>query len=372
MQLLALGRKNPRRSRGAVLDGDSGIQDVPRSGTPSASLHRACLAGDVGRPLAESAGGRSADHLRHQRRPSAHVAQRRFRDALRSVSAAGLARTLSGSEDLGPDPGHPGSGTVGSAPAPQAPSDRVRSGADGEVRRGPQGRRSRDPAARTKCSIPDAFTIGFARRFATYKRATLLFRDVNRLKKILTNPDMPVQIVIAGKAHPKDHPGKTLIREIVQLSRDPELVEAPRFPRRLRHRSRARHGARRRSLAQQSAPRRRSLRHQRHEGQHQRRAEPQHSGWLVRRSVRVLRRMGHRRPRAVLGRSGRISRERDLLLLGKRNVPMYHAGGEDGVPDEWVRRMKQCLAFYQSTVQLPADGRRVHAVDVRSSPSRLR
>ena len=70
---------------------------------------------------------------------------------------------------------------------------------------------------------PDAFTIGFARRFATYKRATLLFRDVVRLKKILTNLKMPVQIVIAGKAHPKDHPGKMFIREIVQLSRDPEL-----------------------------------------------------------------------------------------------------------------------------------------------------
>ena len=70
---------------------------------------------------------------------------------------------------------------------------------------------------------PDAFTIGFARRFATYKRATLILRDVNRLKRLLNNPKMPVQIVIAGKAHPKDHPGKTLIREIVTLSRDPEL-----------------------------------------------------------------------------------------------------------------------------------------------------
>ncbi len=70
---------------------------------------------------------------------------------------------------------------------------------------------------------PDAFTLGFARRFATYKRATLLFRDVNRLKRILSNPEKPVQIVIAGKAHPKDHPGKELIRQIVQLSRDPEI-----------------------------------------------------------------------------------------------------------------------------------------------------
>ena len=70
---------------------------------------------------------------------------------------------------------------------------------------------------------PDVFTIGFARRFATYKRATLIFKDVQRLKKILNNPKMPVQIVIAGKAHPKDIPGKTLIREIVALSRDPEI-----------------------------------------------------------------------------------------------------------------------------------------------------
>ena len=70
---------------------------------------------------------------------------------------------------------------------------------------------------------PDVFTIGFARRFATYKRATLLFRDVARLKRLLNHPKMPAQIVIAGKAHPKDHPGKTLIREIVNLSRDPEV-----------------------------------------------------------------------------------------------------------------------------------------------------
>jgi starch phosphorylase len=72
---------------------------------------------------------------------------------------------------------------------------------------------------------PDAFTIGFARRFATYKRATLIFRDVARLKKLLNDRNRPVQIIIAGKAHPKDHPGKTLIREIVQLSRDSELAQ---------------------------------------------------------------------------------------------------------------------------------------------------
>ncbi|MFN7992791.1 MAG: alpha-glucan family phosphorylase [Bryobacteraceae bacterium] len=70
---------------------------------------------------------------------------------------------------------------------------------------------------------PNALTIGFARRFATYKRATLLFRDVERLKRILSNKDMPVQIVIAGKAHPRDNEGKNYIRDIVQFSRDREL-----------------------------------------------------------------------------------------------------------------------------------------------------
>ncbi|MEQ1884552.1 MAG: alpha-glucan family phosphorylase [Bryobacteraceae bacterium] len=71
---------------------------------------------------------------------------------------------------------------------------------------------------------PELFTIGFARRFATYKRATLVFRDLERLKKIVTNLKMPVQIVIAGKAHPQDVPGKTLIREIVQFSREHGLA----------------------------------------------------------------------------------------------------------------------------------------------------
>ncbi|PYT31766.1 MAG: DUF3417 domain-containing protein, partial [Acidobacteria bacterium] len=70
---------------------------------------------------------------------------------------------------------------------------------------------------------PSVFTIGLARRFATYKRGTLIFRDIERLKRILCNKEMPVQIVIAGKAHPKDHPGKSQIRDVVLFSRDPEL-----------------------------------------------------------------------------------------------------------------------------------------------------
>ncbi len=70
---------------------------------------------------------------------------------------------------------------------------------------------------------PEALTIGFARRFATYKRATLLFRDLDRLIEILNNPDRPVQIIFAGKAHPRDDPGKELIRQIIHHARREEL-----------------------------------------------------------------------------------------------------------------------------------------------------
>ncbi|MBT0651593.1 glycosyltransferase family 1 protein [Geomobilimonas luticola] len=65
---------------------------------------------------------------------------------------------------------------------------------------------------------PDILTIGFARRFATYKRGTLLLRDLDRLERLLNDPTRPVQIIFAGKAHPADHQGKELIREIIQLS----------------------------------------------------------------------------------------------------------------------------------------------------------
>lgn len=67
---------------------------------------------------------------------------------------------------------------------------------------------------------PEVLTIGFARRFATYKRGTLLLRDPDRLEKILNNPAMPVQFIFAGKAHPQDHEGKELIRQIVQASHE--------------------------------------------------------------------------------------------------------------------------------------------------------
>ena len=78
-------------------------------------------------------------------------------------------------------------------------------------------------AAADEVFTPEALTIGFARRFATYKRATLFMRDLERLSRILNHPDYPVQLIFAGKAHPHDTPGKELIRDIDHLSRTPEF-----------------------------------------------------------------------------------------------------------------------------------------------------
>ncbi|HEV7868519.1 MAG TPA: alpha-glucan family phosphorylase, partial [Chthoniobacteraceae bacterium] len=70
---------------------------------------------------------------------------------------------------------------------------------------------------------PEVLTIGFARRFATYKRATLLFSDPERLQKLLSNTERPVQFVFAGKAHPKDEGGKQFIQKVYQFTRMPEF-----------------------------------------------------------------------------------------------------------------------------------------------------
>ena len=66
---------------------------------------------------------------------------------------------------------------------------------------------------------PEALTLGFARRFATYKRPNLLLHDPERLVRLLTDPQRPVQLILAGKAHPADGPGQAMIREWVQFVR---------------------------------------------------------------------------------------------------------------------------------------------------------
>ncbi|HLX45458.1 MAG TPA: alpha-glucan family phosphorylase, partial [Bryobacteraceae bacterium] len=190
---------------------------------------------------------------------------------------------------------------------------------------------------------PEAFTIGFARRFATYKRATLIFQDLERLKRILTNARMPVQILVSGKAHPLDVPGKSLIRDIVQFSRDPDLTRNVLFV--------EDYGIQvARELVQGvdvwlNTPRRGEeacgtsgmkagingvLNFSILDGWFDEAAESS-GGWAI-------------------GDRESYSSERDdahaaaiYSLLESEIVPMYYGAREQGVPVEWMRRVKQSL-----------------------------
>jgi starch phosphorylase len=93
---------------------------------------------------------------------------------------------------------------------------------------GRQARRRQEPdeiveAARTVLQ-PEALTIGFARRFATYKRADLIFRRLDELAELVNDPQRPVQLIFSGKAHPADEPGKQLIKKIANLRHDPRFT----------------------------------------------------------------------------------------------------------------------------------------------------
>ena len=91
-------------------------------------------------------------------------------------------------------------------------------------------------AGSTSVLDPDVLTIGFARRVPSYKRLTLMLRDPERLKALLLDPERPIQIVIAGKAHPADDGGKKLIQELVRFADDPAVRHRIVVPARLRHR----------------------------------------------------------------------------------------------------------------------------------------
>lgn len=87
-------------------------------------------------------------------------------------------------------------------------------------------RRGESPEAIERCRRAlslDALTIGFARRFATYKRADLLFRDIEQIATLLNDPQHPVQLVFAGKAHPQDVPGKQILQRIAEFARSPQF-----------------------------------------------------------------------------------------------------------------------------------------------------
>jgi starch phosphorylase len=192
---------------------------------------------------------------------------------------------------------------------------------------------------------PEAFTIGFARRFATYKRATLIFHDLERLKRILTNARMPVQILIAGKAHPLDVPGKSLIRDIVLFSRDPELAKNVLFV--------EDYGIQvARELVQGvdvwlNTPRR---------GEEACGTSGMKAGINGVLNISILDGWFDEAAESsggwAIGDRETYSAERDdahaaaiYSLLESEIVPLYYGAREQGVPVEWMRRVKQSLKF---------------------------
>ncbi len=132
---------------------------------------------------------------------------------------------------------------------------------------------------------PDALTIGFARRFATYKRAPLIFQQFENIVRLTRDQDRPIQFIFAGKAHPRDDDGKRYIQHIIHLSKYSDLQGHLVFLENYDV-----HVARQMVsgcdvLAQHPAPPAGGLRHQRHEGRRPRLPQPEHPRWLVARRL---------------------------------------------------------------------------------------
>jgi starch phosphorylase len=192
---------------------------------------------------------------------------------------------------------------------------------------------------------PETLTIGFARRFATYKRATLIFRDLERLRRILVNSRMPVQIVIAGKAHPLDVPGKNLIKEIVRFSHEADLSRHIVFV--------EDYGIQvARELVQGvdiwlNTPRR---------GEEACGTSGMKAGINGVLNLSILDgwfdEVGDASGGWAIGDREPYSSDQDdahaaamYALLENEIVPMYYEGREQGVPEEWMNRVKQSLAY---------------------------
>jgi glycogen phosphorylase len=99
----------------------------------------------------------------------------------------------------------------------------VRARASEQARR--RGEPSETIQALGQVLSPDALTVGFARRFATYKRANLILKDLERLASMVNDPKCPVQFVFAGKAHPRDEPGKRVLQQIAEMMRSPQFAD---------------------------------------------------------------------------------------------------------------------------------------------------
>ena len=208
-----------------------------------------------------------------------------------------------------------------------------------------RGAPASEMAAAEETLDPEALTIGFARRFATYKRSTLLFRDLDRLLSIVNRQGRPVQIIFAGKAHPRDLEGKELIRQIIHHVRGPELrgaivfienydmtvarymvqgvdvwLNTPRRPMEASGTSGMKAAAN--GVLNMSIP----------DGWWDE-AYSKDNGWAI----------GRGESYDSLDEQDQVEGEAIYQLLEKEVAPMFYDRGRDGLPREWIARMKRSM-----------------------------
>ena len=233
-------------------------------------------------PVAGPAGRGRADHARHQRRAHPDLDRRADARAARPPPRRGLDRPRRSTPRRGSRlDAIPDARAVGGA--------RARSGGQlidvvrerSVIDRLGRGDTAEYVRAAAEALDPDVLTIGFARRVATYKRLDLLLRDVDRALALLGDDERPVQLILAGKAHPKDDEGKRLVQRLFEMKSPPRGRPPRRLPRRLRPRARRRDGARLRRLGQRPAAAAGGERDERHQVGDERRPAAERARRLV-------------------------------------------------------------------------------------------